>query len=35
MNELSVIDFEVSVDQLYTEIVSSMWSVSEANLDVK
>ena len=34
-NQLSAIDFEVSVDQLCTEIVSSIWSVSEANLDVK
>ena len=34
-NELFAIDFEVSVDQLYTEIVSSIWFVSEANLDVK
>ena len=33
--ELSAIALEVSVDQLYTEIVSSIWSVSEANLDVK
>ena len=33
--ELSAIDFEVPVDQLHTEIVSSIWSVSEANLDLK